>query len=1194
MKKIIILILFLTGFLFFDYGKVEAACDADYVINQIRGVSVDAPGYIAPTFGPSTWIPGGCDGDCLIGESRSNSYIKTINIPSDCYGYLDITMSGLFSTGWDCWKANIVTVKIGNSTYPDFGYQSHQIVPSYPDCSYPKCGSISFEETISSYYIMGGPRPNINVELYYWAKCEYHHNHSGHYLTVSNVNFTPIDTSCPAGSIGGSGGVSGICVKGSVSTENIACPSGSIDYAGVCVQGSASQEPILCPSGTTAEAWGDDEICVNATIDDSGRTCGNGTIDGTGQTVIPGIKVPEECDPGNPPTIPANKGVCSTVDKCVPVGNQNECTCAECMTDADCPAYKRWCEGQFCYAEPQKCTDFICEKPPEPEDCGTSDWAVPRDYKCINKYTVGKKFEYRTCRDTNCQTEVFFAGSGECPYQGDWPDKGVQCYIPDSGSTEKQFCQSYTDDHCSLGGCVCYCEAHCETSSVYRIDEEDIRTGECRDCVGGGILTPTNVTTGQPDPDYEVSKCGSGGSCTTYSGCDIDWPYNINNSIDQQCENSYGVLSKARFLICRGVAPYAECGKNLEREWLVSEKCEDKCTATGKQKCGTQNNKPVVQGEYKCSKCLVDEKKTVTASASVSINEPLPNFNISCSASPNPVKTGENVTFTAIVSGGTGPYTYTWSGACEGSSASCTNSFSSPGEKSALLIVVSDDPYVRNVSCSVSVVASAPELNVSCSASPSTTIPGQNVTFSCLISGGKPPYKYSWSGDCVGESGEGSTASCTTPFPDPGPYSATLSVSTGTGEAYCSKWTDWRTVQECSGPVDLTFFCWGKDIYKLEIGSDWSCQTGPNNTAKCVSGSANGLTQWQSCQGFCCKGGPKSYSAFGGITGTFPECYGSCPTGTTQTCGECGGTQTCDYSCNWGSCVGATCHTECVEEQGNLTCKSIDGPGEDECETDENCESDPPTVTGLIPETYCIGVPGCGEISFQWTYQDPDGDSESKFDMQVSSSPLPASGQDSCPLCEVNRTFSNLSNPSGSTNTQIISVRNFSTSPGCDYITFDESYYVRVRVWDSTGLNSGWVPYDDPTDADGDGNPATFLKDPHPWPSAEFIFEPSNPDPDQEVIFPDLSICYDSNSDPYPCKLENPITGDNNQYTWTFGDGESSDHVGDTSHTYAAKGIYTVTLEVCDDVGCCQKSHDVPVGVNQGGAQEWKEIPPPF
>ena len=264
----------------------------------------------------------------------------------------------------------------------------------------------------------------------------------------------------------------------------------------------------------------------------------------------------------------------------------------------------------------------------------------------------------------------------------------------------------------------------------------------------------------------------------------------------------------------------------------------------------------------------------------------------------------------------------------------------------------------------------------------------------------------------------------------------------------------------------------------------------------------------------------------------------------------------------------------------------LDGVGVNQCLTDEDCTHRPYVEDmRVLPESYCIGLPGCGEVSLQWIYQDDDGDPEIRFDFQADDN-----SDFSSP--EINRSYSGLLNSVGTINTQSIMVKIADTYPSCDYINYGTSYYWRVMVWDSTELDSGWVEYDNPADPDEDGNSKTYTKDLHAHPNAEFNSLPAGPVPEEEVTFPDLSICYDRNHNSYACKDINPNTDAYNSYTWQFGD-ESGNHViGNTSHTYELAGIYTVRLEVCDDIGCCDTERDIQVGVGVPGSWGWREIPP--
>lgn len=255
-------------------------------------------------------------------------------------------------------------------------------------------------------------------------------------------------------------------------------------------------------------------------------------------------------------------------------------------------------------------------------------------------------------------------------------------------------------------------------------------------------------------------------------------------------------------------------------------------------------------------------------------------------------------------------------------------------------------------------------------------------------------------------------------------------------------------------------------------------------------------------------------------------------------------------------------------------------------------QNNPPSLDSLqvLPERYCIDVPGCGEVSFSWTYHDPDGNPESRFDFQIDNNSDFSSA-------EVNRTFTGLSYPDGYTNTQIISVKYDQTFLGCDYLTYDKTYYVRARVWDDGGLNSGWVQYYDAANPDGDDNPNTFTKDPGPYPHPDFDCPPADTEPGESALFIDKSICYEKiiGGDgiiwsPYDCETESSVA-----YLWNFGDDQTSLTRGNVTHIYNAAAIYNVSLRVTDDNGSCIVIKQCPISTIPPAVSplpEWKEVSP--
>ncbi len=76
-------------------------------------------------------------------------------------------------------------------------------------------------------------------------------------------------------------------------------------------------------------------------------------------------------------------------------------------------------------------------------------------------------------------------------------------------------------------------------------------------------------------------------------------------------------------------------------------------------------------------------------------------LSVSCYASPNPAEENERVTFRSNVSGGSGNYSYYWSGATDGSNSSSQERFNSDGNYTAYLTVHDSQNRSASTSCRV-------------------------------------------------------------------------------------------------------------------------------------------------------------------------------------------------------------------------------------------------------------------------------------------------------------------------------------------------------------------------------------------------------------------------------------------------------------------------------------------------------------
>lgn len=147
--------------------------------------------------------------------------------------------------------------------------------------------------------------------------------------------------------------------------------------------------------------------------------------------------------------------------------------------------------------------------------------------------------------------------------------------------------------------------------------------------------------------------------------------------------------------------------------------------------------------------------------------------------------------------------------------------------------------------------------------------------------------------------------------------------------------------------------------------------------------------------------------------------------------------------------------------------------------------------------------------------------------------------------------------------------RNTTASPpateigGAFSTAYDDSTAVPGQTywyWVRAGNTSGWSGY---SAYDTGYRATTPVPTPTPTPppgglTASFAFAPSAPFAGATVRFTDTSIGATT-------------------WTWTFGDGSQSS-VRNPSHTYAARGTYTVTLRVSNGVGSSQTTKSITVG----------------
>ncbi len=150
-----------------------------------------------------------------------------------------------------------------------------------------------------------------------------------------------------------------------------------------------------------------------------------------------------------------------------------------------------------------------------------------------------------------------------------------------------------------------------------------------------------------------------------------------------------------------------------------------------------------------------------------------PDLSVYCIANPGTVYEDETVNFTAYATGGTGSYSYSWSGAVSGNSRTVSDEFDTPRTETAHVTVTSGGK-TASANCSVNVREKVNSLSGTCTVSPYSVEKGETVTWRASASGGNGSYEYSWSGDVSGDGREVSKS-----FNSTGTKRGTVTITSG-------------------------------------------------------------------------------------------------------------------------------------------------------------------------------------------------------------------------------------------------------------------------------------------------------------------------------------------------------------------------------------------------------------------------------
>ena len=207
------------------------------------------------------------------------------------------------------------------------------------------------------------------------------------------------------------------------------------------------------------------------------------------------------------------------------------------------------------------------------------------------------------------------------------------------------------------------------------------------------------------------------------------------------------------------------------------------------------------------------------------------------------------------------------------------------------------------------------------------------------------------------------------------------------------------------------------------------------------------------------------------------------------------------------------------------------------------------TVSSHGPATYC----GTALHNFSWVFTSASSNDQSRFQFQVDDD----SGFGSP---EVDRDFTGLSNPSPTTNNQIVYV---ASAPTADKLTYNNTYYWRVKVYDNSGNDSGWV------------SGSAFSTATHSYPDVDFSWQPNSPSVGDNVQFTDNATCSVGCSG----------------WSWGFSDGTpSTSSIQNPIIQFSSDGLKSTTLQVTDTSAySCSVSKNVDIGTQ---IPDWREILP--
>jgi len=222
---------------------------------------------------------------------------------------------------------------------------------------------------------------------------------------------------------------------------------------------------------------------------------------------------------------------------------------------------------------------------------------------------------------------------------------------------------------------------------------------------GNETVAPPVTTT------YSITCTGAGGSATDSATVTVNTPpqnfdFSLSNSGDITVTKPLSGSVTASNTITVTLLSGTPSSVNLQQSGLPSGvtaadlfSCNPTCTKTNT--LTISSSAPV--GTFPITITGTGGGLTRTTNYNLIIQQSTTPLSVSCSASPNPAQVNQTVGFYSSVSGGSGSYYYSWSGAASGNSPNYYRSFASSGTYTAYLTVSDNAGHSASTSCSVTV-----------------------------------------------------------------------------------------------------------------------------------------------------------------------------------------------------------------------------------------------------------------------------------------------------------------------------------------------------------------------------------------------------------------------------------------------------------------------------------------------------------